>query len=90
MRNGYLASCGLITRHMDNARRAVEFAEAMEHIVRRFNTQRGAGLLLRAGIDAGTVTSGLVGPSNVVYDMWGDAVNLADQAQRRTGSPAST
>ena len=87
VRNGYLASCGLITRHIDNARRSIEFAEAMEHIVRRFNAQRGAGLSLRAGIDAGTVTSGLVGPSNVVYDMWGDAVNLAYQAQSANGQP---
>lgn len=87
VRNGYLASCGLVTPHIDNARRAVEFAEAMHDIVRRFNAQRGADLSLRAGIDAGTVTSGLVGPSNVVYDMWGDAVNLAYQAQATTGQP---
>lgn len=87
LRNGYLASCGLITPHIDNARRTVEFAEEMEHAVQRFNAQRGADVSLRAGIDTGTVTSGLVGPSNVVYDMWGDAVSLAYRAQATNGQP---
>ncbi len=87
LRHGYLASCGLISPHIDNARRTVEFAETMEHVVQRFNAQRGAGVSLRAGIDMGTVTSGLVGPSNVVYDLWGDAVNLAYLAQAANGQP---
>jgi class 3 adenylate cyclase len=36
---------------------------------------------LRAGIDTGRVTSGLVGQAHIVYDLWGDAVNLAFQIQ---------
>ena len=40
---------------------------------------------LRAGIDTGTVTSGLVGRSSLAYDMWGSAVDLAYQVQ--SGSP---
>lgn len=31
------------------------------------------------------MTSGLVGRSTVVYDMWGDAVNLANQVQSVAG-----
>ena len=36
---------------------------------------------MRAGLDTGTVTSGLVGRSHVVYDLWGDAVSLAFRLQ---------
>jgi class 3 adenylate cyclase len=57
----------------------------MQHIVARFNEETGASLLLRAGIDTGTVISGLIGRNSLAYDMWGAAVNLAYQV--KSGSP---
>ncbi|SDS39952.1 adenylate/guanylate cyclase domain-containing protein [Microlunatus soli] len=80
-RTGYLASCGLTVPRIDNARRVVEFALDLQDVIARFNASYGASIGLRAGIDSGTVTSGLVSRSSVVYDMWGDAVNLAFRAQ---------
>jgi class 3 adenylate cyclase len=80
-RQGYLASSGLTVPRVDHARRAVEFALEMQKIVERFGAQQGADLSVRAGIDSGTVTSGLVGRSHVVYDLWGDAVSLAFRLQ---------
>ena len=82
MRSGYLASCGLNMPRLDNVRRTVDFAVEMRQIVERFSAETGHRLSLRAGIDTGTVSSGLVGRTAVVYDMWGSAVNLAHQAQR--------
>lgn len=80
-RNGYLASCGLTVPRVDNARRAVSFSVDMAKIVERFGAQQGANLSIRVGIDTGTVTSGLVGRSAMVYDLWGDAVSLAFRLQ---------
>lgn len=80
-RAGYLASCGLTVPRVDNARRAVAFALDISHIVERFGAQQGADLHVRVGIDTGTVTSGLVGRSSMVYDLWGDAVSLAFRLQ---------
>ena len=80
-RQGYLASSGLSVPRVDHARRAVEFAIEMQKIVERFGAQQGVDLSVRAGIDSGTVTSGLVGRSHVVYDLWGDAVSLAFRLQ---------
>lgn len=85
LRNGYLASCGLNVPRLDNVRRTVDFALEMQRIIDRFNAESGNRLELRAGIDTGTVTTGLVGRSTIVYDMWGAAVNLAYQVQH--GSP---
>ncbi len=85
LHNGYLASCGLSVPRLDNVRRAVDFAVEMQRTVDRFNAETGYDLKLRAGIDTGTVTSGLVGRSTLAYDMWGSAVNLAYQVQ--SGSP---
>ncbi|MFN6550973.1 adenylate/guanylate cyclase domain-containing protein [Mycolicibacterium septicum] len=85
LRNGYWASSGLSVPRLDNVRRTVDFALEMQRIIERFNTEAGTALNLRAGIDTGAVSSGLVGRSNLAYDMWGSAVNLAYRVQR--GSP---
>ncbi len=87
LHNGYLASCGLSVPRLDNVRRTVDFAVEMQRVIDRFNAETGHHLKLRAGIDTGTVTSGLVGRSRytLAYDMWGSAVNLAYRVQ--SGSP---
>jgi class 3 adenylate cyclase len=85
VRNGYLASCGLVVPRLDNVRRTVDFALECQRIVDRFNADTDNNLSLRAGIDTGTVSSGLFGKPSVVYDMWGAAVNLAHQI--KNGSP---
>lgn len=86
-RSGYLASCGLTIPRVDNARRTVDLALELQLILERFGAQLGASLNLRAGIDTGTVTSGLVGRSHMVYDLWGDAVSLAFRVQGETAEP---
>ena len=91
LRNGYLASCGLNVPRLDNVRRTVDFAIEMHHIVERFNGETGHSPRLRAGIDTGTVSSGLVGRSSLVYDMWGVGGRISPtrcRAGRR--NPAST
>lgn len=85
LHNGYLASCGVSVPRLDNVRRTVDFALEMQRTVDRFNAETGHDLKLRAGIDTGTVTSGLVGRSTLAYDMWGSAVSLAYQVQ--SGAP---
>ena len=57
------------------------FAIDMQQIVEHFGAQQGVKLSIRAGIDTGTVSSGLVGRTRVVYDLWGDAVSLAFRLQ---------
>jgi class 3 adenylate cyclase len=86
-RSGYLASCGLTVPRVDYARRMVEFTNELQTILERFNAQHGSSVGLRAGIDTGRVTSGLVGPSRAVYDMWGDAVSLAYRVQGIAPTP---
>jgi class 3 adenylate cyclase len=87
LHNGYLASCGLSVPRLDNVRRTVDFAIEMQRIIDRFNAETGNNLKLRAGIDTGTVTSGLVGRSTLAYDMWGSTVDLAYQMQSGTPQP---
>lgn len=87
LRGGYLASSGLVIPRVDNIRRAVDFAVQMRAVVQRFNAQNGTTIDIRAGVDTGTVTSGLVGRTSLAYDLWGDAVNLAYRVRRATEQP---
>jgi class 3 adenylate cyclase len=87
VRNGYLASCGLTVPRLDNVRRTVDFALECQQIVERFNGETGNDLRLRAGIDTGAVSSGLLGRPSVVYDMWGSVVNLAHQIKDGSAQP---
>lgn len=85
VRNGFLGSCGLTTPRLDNVRQTLEFAVECMRIIERFNGETGMRLGLRAGIDAGTVSTGLVGQASPIFDMWGTAVTLASRI--KNGAP---
>ncbi|GAA5144857.1 adenylate/guanylate cyclase domain-containing protein [Microbacterium pseudoresistens] len=87
LRGGYLASAGLVVPRVDNIRRSVSFAINLVEVVDRFNAQNGTSLGIRAGVNTGTVTSGLVARTNLAYDLWGDAVSLAYRVRSVTGEP---
>jgi class 3 adenylate cyclase len=85
--NGLLATCGLVVPRVDHASRTIAFARELTEIVHRFNDQHGAALTIRAGIDSGPVTSGLVGERSTIYALWGEAVDLAHRVHAATKSP---
>lgn len=87
VRNGYLGSCGLTVPRLDNIRRTVDFALECQRVIERFNNEAGLNLSLRAGIDTGTVSSGLIGEPSPVFDMWGTAVNLAHRIKNGMPDP---
>ncbi|MFZ4373488.1 MAG: adenylate/guanylate cyclase domain-containing protein [Mycobacterium sp.] len=85
--NGLLATCGLVVPRVDHASRAIAFANELTEILQRFNDQHGSALAVRAGIDSGPVTSGLVGERSTVYALWGEAVDLAHRVHGATKIP---
>ncbi|ACQ78490.1 adenylate/guanylate cyclase with integral membrane sensor [Beutenbergia cavernae DSM 12333] len=87
LRNGFLASCGLVIPRVDHARRIVQFTSELTEVVAAFNARHGSDLSLRAGINVGTVTSGIVGRASVVYDLWGEAVDLAYRVHAEEPEP---
>lgn len=83
---GLLATCGLVVPRVDHASRTIAFAKELTEIVARFNDQHDAALTMRAGIDSGPVTSGLVGERSTIYALWGEAVDLAHRVHAATKS----
>ncbi|XP_015124088.1 adenylyl cyclase X E isoform X2 [Diachasma alloeum] len=97
----YMAACGLEARRRDSLENEdqyhdehvvkvmAQFAVRMLGILDRLNAETFPNCKpykLRIGISHGEVTAGVVGAQKPLYDIWGDAVNMASRMDT-TGVP---
>jgi PAS domain S-box-containing protein len=79
--DAYMVVGGLPTPKSDHAEAIAHMALAMQTAIRNFSTQRGDDLQLRIGINTGSVVAGTIGLKKFIYDLWGDAVNVASRME---------
>ncbi len=77
--DGYMAVCGLSVPRLDHDKRTVDFALEMLSFVRRFSYEKDLQIDLRLGIHSGDVVAGVIGKNKLLYDIWGDTVNIANR-----------
>jgi len=82
--DAYLAAAGLPGGRGDHLAAAADLALAMREAVRN----AGEPWHVRIGLHAGPVVAGVIGTSKFVYDLWGDAVNVASRLE--TSAPPDT
>jgi class 3 adenylate cyclase len=61
-------------------------ALALRDLMPRFNAERGLQFALRIGMHCGPAIAGVIGNKRLLYDVWGDAVNLASRMES-SGEP---
>lgn len=64
-----------------HARVAAECALDMMDAFERTDAQLGTGLSIRCGLHSGPVVAGIIGKKKFAYDIWGDAVNIANRME---------
>jgi guanylate cyclase len=82
----YMAASGVPDPSPDHARKAALLALDMREAVAASAVPGRSGLELRIGINSGPVVAGVIGTKRFLYDLWGDAVNIASRMEAN-GAP---
>jgi adenylate cyclase len=75
--NSYMAAGGVPPLADDHVLQAVQLSLDMLVVLDRFNTRNASALQVRVGVATGAVVAAVIGKRMYVYDVWGDAVNMA-------------
>jgi class 3 adenylate cyclase len=79
--DAYMVAGGVPQPRADHAHAVADLALAMIATVESISSGLPATLQLRIGIHSGDVVAGIIGTHKFVYDIWGDAVNIASRME---------
>jgi adenylate cyclase len=79
--DAYMAVGGLPRTRTDHTVAIAETALEMLRAMERVNATTETEWRIRIGVDTGPAVAGVIGSHKFVYDVWGDAVNLASRLE---------
>jgi adenylate cyclase len=79
--DAYMAVAGAPEPRTDHVRAGADMALAMIDETARVGAELKRDLALRVGIHTGPAAAGVIGQRKFIYDLWGDAVNVASRME---------
>ena len=79
--DAYMVAAGIPEPRPDHAEAIIEFALDLLDTVENYEGFHGEPIRLRVGINTGPVVAGVIGRQKFIYDLWGDAVNVASRME---------
>jgi len=79
--DAYMAAAGIPEKQVDHAKRTAEMALNIKSEMKEFRTSDGTEIKFRIGIECGSVVAGVIGEKKFIYDLWSDAVNIANRME---------
>ena len=79
--DAYMVVGGLPMPMANHAEAIAQMALDMRQVISRFQTDNGEPFKIRIGINTGSVVAGVIGRKKFIYDLWGDAVNVASRME---------
>ncbi|HEY9616099.1 MAG TPA: adenylate/guanylate cyclase domain-containing protein [Microcoleaceae cyanobacterium] len=79
--DAYMVVGGLPNPRPNHAEAIAEMALDMQAAIQHFRTYEGKQIAVRVGINTGAVVAGVIGKKKFIYDLWGDAVNMASRME---------
>lgn len=79
--DSYMAVAGAPEPRSDHAEAAVAMARGMLGVVADVRDHAGLALEMRIGLASGSVVGGVIGQKRILFDLWGDTVNVASRME---------
>lgn len=79
--DAYMVVGGLPVARPDHAVAVAQMALDMQAAIAQFQAIYSDQLQIRIGINTGSVVAGVIGVKKFIYDLWGDAVNVASRME---------
>lgn len=79
--DSYMVASGVPRQRPDHAQALVRMALEMRDYIAEHEFCNGHRVSFRIGINSGSMIAGVIGRRKFVYDVWGDAVNVASRME---------